>query len=277
MKKRTITIVAAVSVALLLGGSVMLLKDDAVQMAKSAEIQEFSISEKVRTELDDISDELTEETEPETDVALEETQETQKSVRATGTLPADVMQQLKDTAKNLKSAYPDAIGWLYIPDTAINYPLMQGNDNDYYLHHAYDGSKLTAGSIFLDCRCENRLLNPINIVYGHNMKNGSMFAGLLKYGDTAYCDEHRYGWLATESIVYRIDFFSLAKVDREDAIYDGSQPVADWMPRLWSLSGICNEMTYTEADRFISLSTCSYEFKNARAVLTGKLVEMRED
>ncbi len=276
MKKRTITIVAAVSAALLLGGGVMLLKDDAAQMAKSAEIREFSISEKVRTELDDISDELTEETEPET-IISEEISDDSEPVPATGTLPTEVLQQLKDTAKNLKAAYPDAIGWLYIPDTAINYPLMQGNDNDYYLHHAYDGSRLTAGSIFLDYRCENRLLNPINVVYGHNMKNGSMFAGLLKYGDTVYFNEHRYGWLATESIVYRIDFFSLAKADREDSIYDGSQPVADWMPRLRSLSGICNEMTYTEADRFISLSTCSYEFKNARTVLTGKLVEMRED
>lgn len=275
MKKRTITIVAAVSAALLLGGGVMLLKDDAAQMAKSAEIREFSISEKVRTELDDISDVLEEATEETTE--SEDISEDSEPVCATGTLPADVMQQLKDTAKNLKTAYPDAIGWLYIPDTAINYPLMQGNDNDYYLHHAYDGSKLTAGSIFLDYRCENRLLNPLNVVYGHNMKNGSMFAGLLKYGDTAYLDEHRYGWLATESIVYRIDFFSLAKADREDAIYDGSQPITDWMPRLRSLSIICNEMTYTEADQFISLSTCSYEFKNARTVLTGKLVEMRED
>ena len=104
-----------------------------------------------------------------------------------------------------------------------------------------------------------------------------MFAGLLKYGDTAYFEENRYGWLATESIVYRIDFFSLAKADWEDAIYDGSQPVADWMPRLRSLSRIYNDMSYTEADRFISLSTCSYEFKNARTVLTGKLVEMKEE
>lgn len=277
MRKRTITIVAAVSAALLLGGTTMLLKDDTVQMAKSAEIRELSISEKVRTELDDISDVLAEAVELGIEPVSEEAAENAEPVQATKTLPAEVLDQLKDTAKNLKAAYPDAIGWLYIPDTAINYPLMQGNDNEFYLHHAYDGSKLTAGSIYLDYRCENRLLNPINVVYGHNMKNGSMFAGLLKYDDSAYFDEHRYGWLATESIVYRIDFFSLTKADWEDVIYDGSQPVENWMPRIRTLSRTYNEISYTEADRFILLSTCSYEFKNARTVLTGKLVEMKEE
>lgn len=116
-------------------------------------------------------------------------------------------------------------------------------------------------------------MNPINIVYAHNMKNGSMFAGVLKFSDSAYFDNHRYGWLSTPETVYRIDFFSCARADWHDELYDGSLSAADWIPHVENLSVVCREMEYSENDRFISLSTCSYEFQNARTILTGKLVE----
>ena len=150
---------------------------------------------------------------------------------------------------------------------------MQGNDNGFYLHHAYDGGSLKSGSIFLDYRCENRFMNPVNIVYGHNMRNGSMFAGLLKFSDSAYFDSHRYGWLSTPEAVYRVDFFSFAKADMYDELYDGSMPVSQWIPHIADRSAVFRDADFSENDRFISLSTCSYEFENARTILTGKLVE----
>ncbi len=160
-----------------------------------------------------------------------------------------------------------------IPDTLINYPIMQSDDNNFYLHHSYDGSGLQSGSVFLDYRCENRFMNPINILYGHNMKNGSMFAGVLNFADSAYFDSHRYGWIATPETVYRIDFFSCAKADMNDELYDGSMPVSQWIPHISDRSALFKDAEFSEDDRFISLSTCSYEFKNARTILTGKLVE----
>lgn len=190
------------------------------------------------------------------------------------TLPDDVRQSLIDSAQAMNIAYTDAVGWLYIPDSEINYPIMHGGDNDFYLHHAYDGSSLKSGSIFLDYRCENRLMNPINIVYGHNMGNGSMFAGLLKFADSAYFESHRYGWLAIPDTVYRIDFFSCAKADMNDELYDGSTPVSQWIPHIADKSAVFRDTDFSEDDRFISLSTCSYEFENARTILTGKLIEM---
>ncbi|MBR4320130.1 MAG: hypothetical protein IKP69_08805, partial [Oscillospiraceae bacterium] len=89
-----------------------------------------------------------------------------------------------------------------------------------------------------------------------------------------YFSRHRYGWLSTADKVYRIDFFSVAVVDWHDSIYDGSQPIFDWMSRLQSVSKILDGISYDDSDKFISLSTCSSEFQNARTVLTGKLVEM---
>ncbi|MDE5885613.1 MAG: class B sortase [Oscillospiraceae bacterium] len=287
--KKTIIIMAAVSAALLFGGTTLLLKDDAQQAQKNAEIKPYALTQDVQKKLDEITDELTAETVQEsipeiTDLTettefseMTEQENSTQTMDRSGTLPAEILQQLKDAASMLTQAYPDAVGWLYLPDTNINYPLMQGENNAFYLHHAYDGSSLSAGSVFLDYRCEPRLLNPINMVYAHNMKNGSMFAGLLKFGDSAYFDSHRYGWLATADKVYRIDFFSLAKANYHDPIYDGSQPIHDWISRIQNLSVICKEISYDACDRFISLSTCSNEFANARTVLTGKLVEMEGD
>lgn len=277
-KKNKLKIMAAVSAALLLGGALIYFKDDIAQNISENEIKPFRPIMVSQGTLDDITDELITETTaaeimPICSIQTTETAEITQNIAVSDTLPDDVRQSLIDSAQSLNNTYPDAIGWLYIPDTPINYPIMQSDDNDYYLSHAYDGSYLKAGSVFLDHRCENRFMNPINIVYAHNMKNGSMFAGVLNFADPAYFDSHRYGWIATSENVYRIDFFSCAKADMNDELYDGSMPVSQWILHIENLSVVYREVEYSENDRFISLSTCSYEFKNARTILTGKLVE----
>lgn len=279
MRARTVAAVI-ISAALLLGGSVLLVRDDVKQEMKTAEIQPYTVSVEVQEQLDSITAELIQKTDvteqvvsfPE-DVTIENTTETEP-IQAYDTLPEETMRELISAAQTLTDAYPDAIGWLILPGTNVQYPLMQGEDNDFYLHHAYDGSNMNAGSVFLDCRCEKHLLNGINMVYGHNMKNGTMLAGLAKFEDAEYFNTHRYGWLATGDKVYRIDFFSLAHADSEDAIYDGSQSITSWMIRLRGLSGIYEPVSYSEDDRFISLSTCTSANGNDRTILTGRLVMM---
>ena len=91
------------------------------------------------------------------------------------------------------------------------------------------------------------------------MKNGSMFAGITKSGDTDYLNAHRRGWLATGDKVYRLDFFFARHVDCDDSFYDGSQPVTDWMPRVEQLSTICTEITYdrgVEGAAVLPLACC---------------------
>lgn len=277
-KKNKLKIAAAVSAALLLGGALIYFKDDIAQNISENDLKPFRPIMVSQGTLDDITDELITETTAAEIIPIGSTQTTAaaeitQNIAVSDTLTDDVRQSLIDSAQSLNNAYPDAIGWLYIPDTPINYPIMQSDDNDYYLSHAYDGSYLKAGSVFLDHRCENRFMNPINIVYAHNMKNGSMFAGVLNFADPAYFDSHRYGWLSTPETVYRVDFFSCARADWHDELYDGSLSATDWIPHVENLSVVCREMEYSENDRFISLSTCSYEFQNARTILTGKLVE----
>ena len=275
-KKAKVTIVAAVSAALLLGGSFIFFKDDIAQKKADNDILPYRPTSEMQHELDVISADLMTETTQAAGSASPGTVTSAVADTTAALLPDEIRQRLTDSAQSLNSAYPNAIGWLYIPNTKISYPVMQGEDNEYYLHHDFDGSPLKAGSIFLDYRCENRLMNPINVLYGHNMRNGSMFAQVTSYTTDSFFDAHRYGWLATPDTVYRIDFFSCAIADSSDSLYDGSTQSKEWIPHICEKSVVSRDMIFSDEDRFISLSTCSYEFENARTVLTGKLVNCEE-
>ena len=286
MKKKTIRILAVASAAaLLLGGAYLLTKDDIAQKNAEEELQPFMPSAEVQNALDYSEEALTSENTTVTTTTTAgieagftvETVNTEVTTATQTTPPREVMEELMEQAQEMQEIYPDAIGWIYVPDTNINYPIMQGEDNDFYLTHGTDGRSLKCGCIELDFRCENRFQNNFNILYGHNMKNGSMFANVCRFKDKNYYDSHPYGWVYTADSVYRIDFFSAAVVDRYDSLYDGSVLSADWLPHLAEVSTIYEASEFSDTDRFISLSTCSYEFENARTVLTGKLTEMESD
>ena len=274
-KKNILRIAVAVSAAFLFGGAYVYFRNDIAQKETEHELKPYMPAPIVLQNLDTITADFETETTPSSSEEKQsETTESAEELTVSDVLSESTRQSLIESAQSLNQAYPDAIGWLYIPNTNISYPVTQGRDNEYYLSHAYDGSSLKAGTIFLDCRCENRFMNPVNILYGHSMKNGTMFTGVLNFADSSYFDSHRYGWLATPEIVYRIDFFSCAKTDCNDELYDGNTPISEWIPHICEKSVVQREIEYADNDRFISLSTCSYEFKNARTVLTGRLVEM---
>lgn len=275
-KKAKISIAAAVSAALLFGGSIIFFKDDIAQKKADRDILPYRPTPEIQHELDVISADLMTEVTTALESASPETVTSVVEDAAAAGLPVELRQNLIDSAQSLNSAYPNAIGWLYIPNTRISYPVMQGEDNEYFLHHDFDGSPLKAGSIFLDYRCENRLMNPINVLYGHNMRNGSMFAQVTSYTTDSFFEAHRYGWLSTPETVYRLDFFACSIVRSDDRLYNGDSPISEWIPHIYDSAVISREMSYSDNDRFISLSTCSYEFENARTVLTGKLVNTEE-
>ena len=286
MKKKTIRILAVASAAaLLLGGAYLLTRDDIVQKIAENDLTPYMPSLVAQGALDYSEDDLTAEevtSATTTTAGIEagftvETVHTEVTTTTQTFLSKDVIEELKEQAQELQETYPDAIGWIYVPNTNINYPIMQGEDNDFYLTHGTDGRSLKCGCIELDYRCESRFQNNFNILYGHNMKNGSMFANVCRFKDKSYYDSHPYGWVYTADSVYRLDFFSVAVTDWYDEIYNGYREVSEWIPRLKEISRIYENVKLTEQDRLVLLSTCSYEFKNARTVLTGRLVEMEGD
>lgn len=110
----------------------------------------------------------------------------------------------------------DYLGWLNVRGTKISYPVMFiPNDNDYYLHRLPDGSKNYAGSIFLDGKAQGADSQNL-VLYGHNMKNGSMFGRLKKFTDKGYFDEHPYIELYLDDEVRFYLIFSVRKVLKTD-------------------------------------------------------------
>lgn len=173
----------------------------------------------------------------------------------------------------LKEINDDCVAWIYIEDTAINYPVVQGSDNSYYLKHLIDGKWNSAGCIFLDFRVDGAIADRHSIIYGHHMKNGTMFSGLTQYKKQPYYDEHPEGLLITPEATYRIEFFAgyVAKVSDPawQILFESDEAYEVWLNDIVKRSWFEPRLLPAVTDNILTLSTCSYEFDNARFVLHG--------
>ena len=180
--------------------------------------------------------------------------------------------------KALQEVNPDVIGWIYSPDTTINYPVVQGDDNAFYLKHLADGTENRNGCPFLDVQNRSDFSDDNSIIYGHHMQNGTMFAGISWYEDQSYYDEHPVMYLMTPTATYRIELFSGYTTEMDSSAYMqifGSIPEhTDWLKEVSGRSDFRANLEISAYDRVITLSTCAYRFENARYVLHGKLVEL---
>ena len=178
----------------------------------------------------------------------------------------------------LLSRNEDVVGWLYCPDTVVNYPVVQADDNDAYLHADLSGGYLRSGTLFVECENDPQPMVQNNyIVYGHSMKNGSMFGVLLKYKKQSFYDEHPVWYYLTPDQDYRIELIAGTVVKTHRDIFTpilNDVAMAKELSVLKELSTFKSEVSYGDEDAFITLSTCSYEFDNARYVVVGKLVPL---
>ena len=117
----------------------------------------------------------------------------------------------------LSGEYPETVAWLQIPGTSVDYPVMLGYDNTYYLNHLPDGEKNVMGSLFLDCR--TGLEGPHLIVYGHNMADGKMFGLLKQYEAQDYFADHKTVTVATADAEYVCPIFSVRRVETDEYVY----------------------------------------------------------
>lgn len=170
---------------------------------------------------------------------------------------------------------PDVIGWILIPDTVINYPLLQGEDNTYYLKHAWDGSKTIFGSIFLEQNNDPGMTDFNSIIYGHNMQSGSMFAGLHDFSDPAFTQAHPYVYLLTASGVFRYEIFATCEAEVDSSTYGLSfrqeQTKAAFLQAALENSEIDTGIVPALTDRFLTLSTCTGFGYGSRRVVQARL------
>lgn len=171
----------------------------------------------------------------------------------------------------------DIVGWIYSEDTPISYPIVQSSDNDYYLRRMLDGSYNIAGSIFMDYRNSSDLTDSNTIIYGHNMKNDTMFGTLEKYGDQEYYDEHPIIYYMTPEKTYEIQLVTGYVTDAWSNTYTIPQTIEEQnelSKEMISKSSFDGDYSFEEGDNLITLSTCAYDFNDARYVVIGRLVEM---
>ncbi|MCL2338063.1 MAG: class B sortase [Firmicutes bacterium] len=189
---------------------------------------------------------------------------------------------INQAVTDLQGKYSDAVGWLTIPNTGIDYPFAQSADNDYYLHRDLDGNYLAAGTIFMDYRCGKDFSGFNTIIFGHHMKNGSMFGTLQRFNNQAFFEANKTGVIFLADKTYEIDFMAFAVVNPNDAvIYDpailSDEGKTAFLDYVKSVARYYRNVDVSADDKIVVLSTCNYEFQNARMVLIGKLIESKLD
>lgn len=175
----------------------------------------------------------------------------------------------------LQSENPDIIAWIYSEGTPINYPVVQGKDNQYYLKRLTDLTYNSSGTLFMDFRNSSDFSDRNSVIYGHNMKNKSMFGSLVEYKQQDYYDEHPYLWLLTKERAYRIDLiagFVTASDSDSYCVFETKAELDAYISRAVGRSTFSSDADTGNTDRIVTLSTCSYENNTARYVVIGKLV-----
>lgn len=175
----------------------------------------------------------------------------------------------------LRKENPDIKAWLRAEDTVIDYPVVQGKDNQYYLYRMADRSENGKGSLFIDYRCKKPFEQFNTIIYGHRMKDGSMFHALTEYESSEFYKEHRIMELFLPEKQYKVEIFAAVRIPADSTLYK------------WGFSGKAEKKTYLAQiaeeniletdimpgpeDRIVMMSTCTYEFEDARLVVYGRL------
>lgn len=184
----------------------------------------------------------------------------------------------------LRETSPDIIGWLALPDTAINYPVTQADDNEYYLHHLYDGTYNKTGCLFADYENQENFSDRNTIIYGHNMRDGSMFATLNEYDEQSYYDGHPQMYLVTPDGGYVVEIFTAFVAKPSESGSDTSPwrlsfkddgAYTTWLSEMAGRSVIETDVTVTSSDKVLTLSTCT-PGGASRFIVMGKLAAVND-
>lgn len=179
----------------------------------------------------------------------------------------------------LRAINPQVVGWISSDTASINYPVVQGKNNDYYLNHMIDGTVNSNGSIFMDFRNDSELRDRNTFIYGHNMLNGAMFATLSQYSSPGYYEQHPELLLVTPQGSYSLQVFAGCVVPGNSDVYQLSYKDDDdfeaYLEKVRSLSQFATQVEVGIQDQIVTLSTCAYDYDDARYVLFCKLVAMR--
>lgn len=176
----------------------------------------------------------------------------------------------------LKSVNEDFVSWIYYEPVELSYPVVQGTDNDFYIDYTFEKKENGAGAIFMDFRNAPDYSDYNTIIYGHNMKNGTMFAAvkdLLNQPDVVI--ENPYFYIFTETKTYMYEIFALYLTDANSQVYDLVEDEAAQKQNFAYITENANILTQkqlTASDKVVTLSTCYMPNGDSRVVLQGVLI-----
>ena len=175
----------------------------------------------------------------------------------------------------LRETNEDVLGWISIPNTPVDYPVMQGEDNDYYLDHTWDKAANSVGSIYLDCQVSAGFDDFNTIIYGHRMKNNSMFGSLKYYNDIEYWETNPYVYIVNDSGVHRYAIFAAYEAAVNEITY-GLSISKDTTKQYFiehslTSSDIDTGIVPTAEDLVLTLVTCTGRDYSSRWVVQAVL------
>ncbi len=171
----------------------------------------------------------------------------------------------------------DYVCWIEVPGTNIDYPVLQSNDNSYYLNKDIYKNYLASGSIFLDYR-NNDFLDKNTVIYGHYMRNNTMFGQLKNFKKKSFFYENNIIKISKrngETLEYKV--FSAYTTSSKDnyiqTYFNSCEEYKEFINKIVNKSIFKSNENISIDDNILTLSTCSYEFKNARMVVHAKLID----
>ena len=176
----------------------------------------------------------------------------------------------------LKKINEDFAGWLYYEPLDISYPIVRGNDNDYYTHYTFEGEKNSSGAIFMDFLNKTDYSDYNTIVYGHNMRNGTMFGSLKKMlNDFSIQEENPNFYVFTEDKAYMYEIFAVYLTQADSRTYDlirNEEEQQGFLDYVDEAATWRSDKVVSASDKVMTLSTCHGLHSNNRTIILGVLV-----
>lgn len=178
----------------------------------------------------------------------------------------------------LRAVNPDVVAWLTVPGADISHPILQGPDNDYYLHHTWEKTWNGGGAIFLDWRSNRDFEGFHTIIYGHRMRNGTMFGPLHRYAEQDFWTEHPYVYITDGKCVRRYQIFAAWEPGVTSAVYarnlDSEEARQEMIAQCLRGSVIDTGVIPGPEDKLLTLSTCTGSGHETRWVVQARLEEI---
>lgn len=179
---------------------------------------------------------------------------------------------------NLLAKNSDFKAWIYIPNTEVNYPVVQTDNNDYYLKHNFKREENSGGAIFISSNNKEPFMDKNTILHGHHMRDGSMFATLMKFKEEDFTnDTHIYINTKDQLLEYEVFsvFYETANNDSYQIGFSSDEQYITYLNTLKAKSLFnLNSKEFKNDDKIITLSTCDYDVDDGRLLVCARLISV---